>query len=86
MDGDTLMVTHYCAQGVQPRMKMVNSDNGSIKFEFLDCTNLKGHEDEGHMGSLEITISGNTLTEKWGFLTPGKPTGYETFEFHRKNG
>src|SRR4051794_3675893 len=22
MDGDNLIVTHYCAQGVQPRMKM----------------------------------------------------------------
>jgi hypothetical protein len=88
MDGDTLMVTHYCAQGVQPRMKMTASENGSMKFEFVDGTNLKAHEPEGHMGALEITIRDGKLIEKWGFLKAGQkePVNFETFELHRKNG
>jgi hypothetical protein len=63
MDGDTLMVTHYCA-------------------------NLQAHAGEGHMGALELTISGDKLIEKWGFLKPGEkePVSFETFELHRKNG
>src|SRR5262249_27362645 len=34
MDGDRLIVTHYCAMGVQPRMKLVSNENGVLKFEF----------------------------------------------------
>src|SRR5215207_2059755 len=29
MDNDRLIVTHYCAQGVQPRMKLVSHENGT---------------------------------------------------------
>jgi hypothetical protein len=86
MDGDMLMVTHYCAQGVQPRMKMVSNENGTMKFEFFEGTNLKGHESEGHMGALELTIKGDKLSETWGFLKDGKVSGQTTFELHRKNG
>jgi hypothetical protein len=88
LDGDRLMVTHYCAQGVQPRMKMTQSANGTMKFEFVDGTNLQAHEPQGHMGALEITISGDKLIEKWGFLKPGEkePVSFKTFELHRKNG
>jgi hypothetical protein len=36
------------------------------------------------MGSVELTIAGDKLTEKWGFMEKDKPVKYETFEFHRK--
>jgi len=86
MDGETLMMTHYCAQGVQPRMKLVSNENGTMKFEFFDGTNLKAHESEGRMGALELTVKGDTLTENWGFVKDGKVAGNTTFTMRRKQG
>ena len=83
LDGERLLVTHYCAQGVQPRMKLTGFDNGVIKFEFLDCTNMK--PGEGHMGGLEISINGEQMVEKWSYLKDGKVAGETPFEFTKKN-
>jgi hypothetical protein len=83
MDGDRVLVTHYCAQGVQPRMKLVSSEGDTLKFDFLDCTNLK--PGESHMGGLELIISGDKLVEKWATLDKdGKPSQHMTFELKRK--
>ena len=81
-NGDDLIVTHYCAQGVQPRMKMVSNENGVMRFEFLDCTNLK--EGEGCMGGLELSVADGKLTEKWFYLTDGKLSGPTVFTLVRK--
>ena len=40
MDGDRLLMTHYCGAGNQPRMKVVSSDAKSVSFEFFDGTNI----------------------------------------------
>lgn len=83
MDGNAIMATHYCAQGVQPRMKLANADDAkSLKFDYLDCTNLT--PGEGHMGALELKIDGDTLIENWGYVEDGKVTGTTSFALHRK--
>jgi hypothetical protein len=72
MDGDTLLLTHYCAIGNQPRMKLVESDGKTFKFEFLDATNLSSRDDM-HMGALELTLDGpDRLVEKWTSFAEGK--------------
>jgi hypothetical protein len=40
MDGDHLLMTHYCGVGNQPRMKVVSADAKSVSFEFMDGTNM----------------------------------------------
>jgi hypothetical protein len=82
LDNDKLLVTHYCAQGVQPRMKLTSHEGNTLKFSFHDCTNLK--PGEGHMGGLELTIDGDRLVEKWTSLKDGKETSHMTFELKRK--
>ncbi len=47
MDGDRLMVTHYCGAGNQPRMKVISADAKSVTFEFFDGTNIA--PGDGHM-------------------------------------
>ena len=55
LDGQDLMLTHYCSIANQPRMKASSvTQNGSrIEFDFLDITNLiKG----GHSQRLELAL------------------------------
>ena len=41
MDGAFLMATHYCAQGNQPRLRLVNStEERALTFLFFDATDL----------------------------------------------
>jgi hypothetical protein len=41
-DGERLLVTHYCAQGNQPRLKLRDgTPTGTLQFDFLDVTNLR---------------------------------------------
>lgn len=83
LDGDDLIVTHYCAQGIQPRMKLVSFENGVMKFEFRDCTNLKSRDDP-HMDSVDIKIEGDKLTETWSYYQDGKVSGHTSFELKRQ--
>jgi hypothetical protein len=83
LDGEKLMMTHYCAQGIQPRMKLASSDKGVLKFEFQDCTNLKSRDDP-HMDSVELDIAADKLIENWAYYQDGKVTEHAKFELHRK--
>jgi hypothetical protein len=71
MDGDRLMVTHYCGAGNQPRMKAVAADAKSISFEFFDGTNIA--PGAGHMQRLSLLLpDADHHTEEWVFLDHGK--------------
>jgi hypothetical protein len=39
-DHDDLILTHYCAQGNQPRLRVVSASADAIVFRFADATNL----------------------------------------------
>lgn len=71
MDGDRLIMTHYCGAGNQPRMKVIADDSTSISFQFFDGTNIG--PGAGHMQRLTIAQpdSGHH-TEEWVFLDHGK--------------
>jgi hypothetical protein len=70
MDGDRLLMTHYCGAGNQPRMKVISSDAKSTTFEFFDGTNIK--PGDGHMQRVTFTQpDANHHTEEWVFLDHG---------------
>lgn len=54
-DGDTLLATHYCPQGNQPRMALANDENGAIRFTFRDVTDYDP-ESEQHQHDLWFQI------------------------------
>lgn len=83
LDGETVILTHYCAQGVQPRMKLSSSDGKTMKFDFLDCTNLPS-KDAPHMHDMTLTIDGDKITESWGYFKDGKVENHVTFEMTKK--
>ena len=71
MDGDRLIMTHYCGAGNQPRLKVVSADAKSVSFEFFDGTNIG--PDAGHMQHVTFTQpDADHHTEEWVFLDHGK--------------
>ncbi len=84
MDGDRLMMTHYCGAGNQPRMiGKVSPDGKSITFDFLDATNVLASQ-PGHMEHLVINIvDANHHTESWEFAANGGQKMQEVFDLQR---
>jgi hypothetical protein len=72
MDGDRLMLTHYCDAGNRPRMvAKAGPDGRTVDFEFLD---VAGSTAYGHMHRGVFTIvDANHHTEDWTFMVGDKP-------------
>ncbi|HMF89040.1 MAG TPA: hypothetical protein VKL40_00240 [Candidatus Angelobacter sp.] len=73
LDGDRLILTHYCDAGNRPRMVARTSTDGkTVEFDFLD---VAGSTQYGHMQHAVFTIiDANHHTEDWTFLMPGDKT------------
>lgn len=75
MDGDRLILTHYCDSGKnRPRMVGKSSAEGKIvEFNFLD---VSGGTTYGHMhGAVFTIIDADHHTEEWTYMSPeGKPS------------
>lgn len=86
LDGKSVVCTHYCAMGNQPRMRAesLSGDGKSIVFAFDSVTNLS-KPDEHYMGGLRLDMPDNDhLTQTWTSLEKGKPIEQPTvFKFTR---
>jgi hypothetical protein len=73
LDGDRLLMTHYCGAGNQPRMKATLApDAKSVVFDYIDATNLAS-ADAGHMQHVVFAMpDADHHTEEWTFLDHGK--------------
>lgn len=73
MDGDQLIMTHYCAVANQPRMRAQStSEDGVIAFKMFDITNL-AKESDGHMAKLKITLKdADHMQHLWTFAKDGQ--------------
>ena len=77
LDGERLLLTHYCDAGNQPRMvATISPDGKTIVFNFVDATNLLSSQ-MGHMQRVTFTfIDSDHHTEKWEFaMADGKQMG-----------
>jgi hypothetical protein len=85
MDGDDLVLTHYCAMGNQPRMKAAPSKDAKvIQFDWASGGNMKSR-DEMHMDSLTMTFTDAThLRHDWTMWKDGKVVRTVTLEFTKK--
>jgi hypothetical protein len=85
LDGDRLMMTHYCGAGNQPRMVGTLSPDGkTVTFNFLDATNILSSQ-PGHMQQLVLTLpDSNHQIEQWNFVDlDGKMEHHATFDLQR---
>jgi hypothetical protein len=70
MDGDRLMLTHYCDNGKnRPRMVgKLSADGNTVEFNFLD---VSGGTKYGHMHHAVFTfIDADHHTEDWTYMSP----------------
>jgi hypothetical protein len=84
LDGDRIVVTHYCAAGNQPTMQTAPSPAASGKYDF-SFVRVMGTKtpDEGHMAALTLSIPDKDhLTETWTFDDHGKSM-VDTFSYTR---
>ena len=83
MDGADLVLTHYCAQGNQPRMKLEESKEPDVlSFRFTGGTNMK--ESDGHMHAAKLTIAdADHVKGVWTSMKDGKPAGDAIFDLTR---
>lgn len=84
LDGEHLMLTHYCVSQNQPRMRARFTDDPNvIHFDFLDATNLTNPK-AGHMYKAEIHfVDADKFWSIWSYRADGKELFAETTHWER---
>jgi hypothetical protein len=88
LDGDRLLLTHYCEAHNQPRLQAtsISDDGKNFTFTFLDGTNMASRE-TGHMDQVEISMpDSNHCSSRWSWYQKGKEQWFEKFTYHRVMG
>jgi hypothetical protein len=82
LEGDRLMLTHYCDAGNRPRMAARPSADGKrVEFDLLD---VSGSTKYGHMQHAVFTsIDANHHLEDWTFMMPGDKPMHAHFDLKR---
>lgn len=83
LNGNSLMMTHYCAGKNQPRMKGHIDDEGNLSFEAFAVTDLA--DSSGHyMDSLTLAfIDEDTIEERWTSIAKGEQGEMPVFRLTR---
>jgi len=85
LDGDHILVTHFCSAGNQPTMQTAaaTAATGKYDFSFVRATGMKS-PDEGHMVALSVTMPDKDhLSQVWTFQDHGNSM-VDTFTYTRK--
>ena len=81
-DGGTLMLTHYCAQGNQARLKAVTATRERVVFAFLDATNVAGEQDV--MQQLTLALRPGGFDQETVYRLPNGTLQTTTLRFVRE--
>jgi hypothetical protein len=84
MDGDRLLLTHYCVAGNQPRLVATGFEDGGrrVSFEFLDGTGLSTR-DEGHMDRVVYELGDAAYSARWSWYQDGEERWMEEIHLER---
>lgn len=85
LDGDRLLLTHYCVAKNQPRLVATefSSDGRSATFNYLDATGIPSR-DVGHMDKVVMTfLSPDEFTARWTWYEAGTETWMEEILYRR---
>ena len=85
LDGDRLMLTHYCVARNQPRLEAISIENDgrTISFAFRDGTNLPSR-DTGHMDKAIFRFVDDAhYSSQWTFYQDGQESWMEEIVYER---
>jgi hypothetical protein len=85
MDGEALLLTHYCEAGNAPRLVASGFADGgkTVTFTFRDGVNLPTR-DRGHMDSMILHIEDDRhFDTRWTWYRDGKSTWMEDIRYER---
>ena len=72
LDGDKLVLTHFCGAGNQPRMRLQKTDDRQMSFQMFDITNLASSKSY-HSTSLDVVfVSEDRVDLAYGGTTDGR--------------
>lgn len=80
-DGAHLVLTHYCAQGNQARLKAVEVAPGRLLFQFLDATNVA--PGQGVMRELAVTFTADGFDQRSVYRDSDGKDGADVLHFVR---
>jgi hypothetical protein len=82
--GGELVMTHYCALGNQPRMKLKAAGGDDLVFDFDGGTNFAPEKDAHvHNGHIRF-VSPDRVEHGWTFFAGGKSAGEKKLYLTRK--
>lgn len=85
LDGDRLLLTHYCEAGNQPRLvaTRISPDAREIELEFLDGTGMMSRN-EGHMDRVVFRFRDpNRFSSQWTWFQNGEERWMEEIAYQR---
>lgn len=86
-EGESIVMSHYCAMGNQPRMRARPDGSDTLRFVFDGGGNIDAARDM-HMHEGVVRFTGeHTLLSEWQTWTGGKPGEHRAvFDVARKGG
>ena len=85
LDGDDLVLTHYCSGGNQPTMKLAQplSTPTDLRFDFTGGTNFDPQKDEHVHATRLVIVDDGHIESSWTGYQDGKDAGTRTFTLKR---
>jgi hypothetical protein len=84
LEGDALVLTHYCAMGNQPRMRLAEATRETLRFDFAGGSNVAPANDV-HMHSGRIAfLDADHIESEWAVFEGGKQSGTNRFFLSRR--
>jgi hypothetical protein len=84
LEGNRLVLTHYCTAGNQPHMRATlnDADANQVRFDFVNGTNMTAND--GHMHSVNVSFLGpDSFKSDWTFYKDGKAAFTVPLQFRR---
>lgn len=79
LDGGDLVISHYCAMGNQPKMKLTSVRGDDLTFDFTGGTNLDPKKDvHVHSGRIRL-VDNDHLEAEWAVYQGEKQVGTNRF-------
>jgi hypothetical protein len=83
LDGNVLVMTHYCGAGNQPHMRARELGDGSLAFEAFAVGDLAS-PDSLYMGSMTLVfVDEDNVVENWSATTAGETSEMAQFKLTR---